>query len=311
VPKQVLAIVGATATGKSALADALAHVLDGEVVSADSMQVYKGMDIGTGKIPFAERSVPYHCLDLVDPNQDFNVALYQRAARQSINDILTRGRLPVLCGGSGLYIRAALDAFDLDGAERPCDPALRQQLAQEAKSLSSEQLHALLAERDSQSATLIHPHNRRRVLRALELLEQGDSYAQKSRNFSAFRPYFDTCYLGLDLPPVDLYQRIGRRVDHMIATGLLQEVEDLVAAGFRQALSARQAIGYKELLPVLDDHALLDTAISYIKQATRRYAKRQRSWFRRDLRIQSLDASVPTGRLVHRAFCLAQIALGR
>jgi tRNA dimethylallyltransferase len=302
--QRVLAIVGATGTGKSALADALAYRLGGEVISADSMQVYIGMDIGTAKMPPAERSVAYHCLDLVWPDQEFNAALYQRYARAAIDDVLSRGKVPVVCGGSGLYIRAALDDFTLDDAANPANTALRQSLEEEAGNLGPLAFHAKLAERDPQSARLIHPHNVRRVIRAFEFLEQGSSYAQRSSGFDSYNAYYRCRYIGLDLAPAALYERIDVRVDRMIAAGLVQEVARLVDEGFGQALASQQAIGYKELVPVVAKQLSLVEAVAQIKLATRHFAKRQRSWFKRDTRIAYLDARLSTDELLDKLTAL-------
>jgi tRNA dimethylallyltransferase len=276
------------------LADALAVRLGGEVVSADSMQVYRGMDIGTAKTPPAERSVAYHCLDLVEPGENFTAALYQRAARTAMAAIFARDRLPVLCGGTGLYVRAALDDFKLDEGyeeERVAVGESRAQLQAEAETLGAAAFHAKLAECDPVSAALIHPNNVRRVLRAFELLQRGSSYAEQSAHFCEYRAYYPSYYLGIAVEPQLLYQRLEARVDAMFAAGLLEEVRSLLERGFRDALSASQAIGYKELVAHLDGRITLIEATEQIKQATRRYAKRQRSWFKRDPRIHWIEAS--------------------
>jgi tRNA dimethylallyltransferase len=330
---EVVAIVGATGAGKTAFADALAARLGGEVVNADSMQVYRGMDIGTAKLPPAKRSVPYHCLDLADPGVPFTAALYQRAARAAIDGLLARKVTPVVCGGTGLYVRAALDDFRFDegrkesadvdaGADEdantdadagadgdanattdavaaaatdaPPDTAtseLRARLTAQAQQQGADALYALLAERDPESAALIHPHNVRRVIRAFELLEQNTSYARQHEGFARFESVYLTRFIGLAVEPEALYEVIERRVDNMMAAGLLDEVRGLLAAGFREAATARQAIGYKELVPVLEGEQSLEEAVAQIKQATRRYAKRQRTWFKRDPRIQWIDAT--------------------
>jgi tRNA dimethylallyltransferase len=297
-PFDVLAIVGATGTGKSALADALAASLKGEVINADSMQVYRGMDIGTAKVPPSARSVPYHGIDLVDPGFPFTAALYQREARAAIENIRARDAPPVLCGGGGLYIRAALDDFRFDEkregeltSDSDVVSSLRSHLTIQAQELGAEAFHELLAKRDPQSAALIHPHNVRRVIRAFELLEQGTSYATRNEGFAEFTAVYPTRFIGLTVEPDVLYEVIERRVDSMMASGLLEEVRGLLSAGFREAVCARQAIGYKELVPVLEGGCLAEDATAQIKQATRRYAKRQRTWFRRDARIEWIDAT--------------------
>lgn len=305
--EQVIAVVGATGTGKSALAEALAVQLGGQIISADSMQVYKGMDIGTAKTPIDERKVPYHCIDLVDLGTPYTAALYQREARAVIDRLLPNGITPVLCGGTGLYIRATLDDFQLDEGHETvsqesqapqCPPAKpvssatpRERLTRQAQELGAEDFHAELARKDPASAALIHPHNVRRVVRAFELLEQGSSYAKQHEGFGRYEAVYPTRFLGISVDLEVLYEVIERRVDAMMSAGLLDEVRGLVAAGFEDALTAQQAIGYKELLPVLAGQRDLADAVALIKQGTRRYAKRQRTWFKRDDRIQWIDAT--------------------
>jgi tRNA dimethylallyltransferase len=295
-PPALLAVVGATGTGKSALADALACELDGEVVSADSMQVYRGMDVGTAKMPPSRRSVPYHCVDMVEPDESFTAALYQRAARAAIAAIRARGRRPVFCGGTGLYLRAALDDFAFDGCfDEPslADAAanLRQRLEARAMALGPDDFHAELAARDPESAALIHPHNVRRVVRAFELLGRGSSYAEQSAGFSTYRACYPGRYLGIAVEPQLLYQVIERRVDAMMADGLLEEVRGLLERGLLTSPTAGQAIGYRELAAHLLGRVPLEEAIGQVKQATRRYAKRQRTWFTRDARVCWIEAS--------------------
>jgi tRNA dimethylallyltransferase len=311
-----LAVVGATGTGKSALADALAVFLDGEVVNADSMQVYRGMDIGTAKVPPRERGVPYHCIDLVDPGTAFTAARYQRVARPTIETLLARGATPVLCGGTGLYVRVVLDDFrfdegrdedeseprargldeseprvrGLDESEPRADES-RARLQAQADEMGAGPFHASLAERDPASAALIHPHNTRRVIRAFELIERGTSYARQHEGFTRFEAVYPVRFIGLTVEPVVLYEAIERRVDTMMALGLLDEVRGLLARGFREAATAQQAIGYKELVSVLEGGSSLEDAVARIKQATRRYAKRQRTWFKRDDRIEWIDVT--------------------
>jgi len=293
VSRPLFAVVGPTATGKSLVADALAYRLGGEVVSADSMQVYRGMDIGTAKTPIAERSVAYHGIDLVDPADGFTAALYQRYARQVIADIQSRDKPVVFCGGTGLYIRAALDDFQLDeGREAEGSGSggrSRAQLQQQAAELGAEGFHALLAERDPASAALIHPNNVRRVLRALELCQQGTSYVQASAGFSRFQAVLPTRFIGLTVQRDLLYELINARVDAMLAAGLLQEVEALLARGLPDDTPAMQAIGYKELVGVLRGSVSLAEATEDIKRSTRRLAKRQETWFKRDPRIEWHD----------------------
>lgn len=319
-PGEVVAIVGPTASGKSWLAEQIALRVDGEVISADSMQVYRGMDIGTAKVPEDSRLVPYHLLDLVDPGSPFSAALYQRLARVAIDDVIARGKVPVVCGGTGFYVRAALDDMEFPSGEQVANP-LREHYQALAAQQGALALHSLLLRRDPESARLIHPHNVRRVIRALELLEGGETtYARQHEGLSHLDEAYRTRYLGLDVDASLLSRCIDARVEEMLRTGLLAEVLGLMLHGFTDALTAPQAIGYKELVPVLlpvldrlrgsastpDPHTVprapvdvpsplslmgecdrdaLERASSDIKRATRRYAKRQRTWFGRDARI--------------------------
>jgi tRNA dimethylallyltransferase len=302
--RPIIAVVGATATGKSLLADSLAARMGAEVISADSMQVYRGMDVGTAKIPESSRSVFYHGIDLVDPEFTYTAALYQRYARQAIADIELRGRQVVICGGSGLYLRAALDDFDLDqktdeqavamslsATDGGKDLSLRAKLSAQASDLGAEAFHGLLATRDASSAALIHPNNVRRVIRAFELLDQGKSYAESSSGFDHFQSIYNVRFIGLTVQRDLLYELINVRVDAMISDGLLGEVQVLLSEGMRDRQSVSQAIGYKELIPVLEGRATLREAVEAIKQATRRYAKRQQTWFMRDPRIEWIDVT--------------------
>ncbi len=286
---RVIAVVGPTGAGKTALAEALALRLGGEIVSADSMQVYRRMDIGTAKAALQDRLVPYHCIDLVDPGEQYSAALYQRDARAAIAEIVARGALPMLCGGTGLYVRAALDSFSFPAGE--LGTASRDRYEALADDLGPQALHTRLAARDPDSAALIHPNNTRRVVRALEMLDRGASYATQAAGFAERRSVFDATMIGVSMDRTALYQRIDARVDAMLASGLLEEVERLLDAGYRAALTAAQAIGYKELVPVIEDDADLGEAVASVKQATRNYAKRQLTWFRADPRVRWLDVT--------------------
>ncbi len=286
---RVLAIIGPTAVGKSTLAEDLALRLDGEVVSADSMQVYRGMDIGTAKLPEDQRRVPHHCLDLVEPGQDFSAALFQRFARVAIGQIAERGRLPVVAGGTGLYVRAALDdmKFPYGESKNP----VREQLEALATEIGAHALHARLAQIDPESAAMIHQNNLRRTIRALEMTHEGASYALQARGFSNRESVYDTRFIGLEMQREALYARIDARVDEMLEHGLLDEVRGLLDSGFRDALTAAQAIGYKEMVSVIDGTEALEEATHKIKQASRRYAKRQLTWFRSESRIAWIDVT--------------------
>ncbi len=253
------------------------------------MQVYRGMDVGTAKPPEAERRVPYHCLDLADPGSPYSAALYQRDARAAIAEIHEAGRLPVVCGGTGLYVRAALDdmRFPAGDLETPA----RARYEQLAASEGAAAVHSLLAARDPASATLIHPNNVRRTVRALEMLEEGLSYAQQAAGFGERTSVYRTTFIGLTMARAQLYARIDARADAMLAGGLVEEVRRLLDAGYRSSLTAAQAIGYKELVPVVEEGADLSEAVVEVKRATRRYAKRQLTWFRADPRVKWLDVT--------------------
>lgn len=286
----VIAVVGPTASGKSAVADLVAEALGSEVVSADAMQVYRGMDIGTAKTPVSERRVPLLLVDVADPTEPYSAALYQRDSRRAIDRLRAEGRVPVLCGGTGLYVRAALDEMEFPRGE--VDGAARQRYQDLAGKLGPEGVHALLAERDPESAALIHPHNVRRVVRALEMLDEGVSYARQSAGFSEPREHYPSLQFALTMDRARLYARIDARVDAMMRAGLLDEVQGLMDAGAADALTSRQAIGYKELIDALEGRCTIGEAVDLIKLRSRRYAKRQLSWFRRDPRITWLDMDV-------------------
>lgn len=284
---QVIAIVGPTAVGKSALADRLAATLGTSVVSADAMQVYRGMDIGTAKMTSGECAAPLLLVDIVDPDQSYSAALYQADARREIDSLLGGGKIAVMCGGTGLYVRAALDEMDFPTGE--VDGSRRSRYDALARELGPEGIHALLMRRDPESAAVIHPHNVRRVVRALEMLDEGVSYAKQKAGFSQPKARYDTSFYALTMDRARLYERIDRRVDTMFEKGLVNEVKKLKDAGFSTAITSRQAIGYKEVLDALDGCLTMDEARALIKQRSRRYAKRQLSWFRRDARMVWID----------------------
>jgi tRNA dimethylallyltransferase len=287
---RVVSVVGPTASGKSDVADILAARLGSEVVSTDAMQVYRGMDIGTAKTPPAERRAPLRCIDLAEVDQVFSVALYAEEAHTVIDGLVGEGRVPVLCGGTGLYVRAALENMEFPPGEQVANP-VRERYEALAAELGPQAFHRLLAERDPQSAALVHPNNVRRVVRAFELLEQGTSYAAEHETLHVRQDRHSTLHVGLTLPRELLYERINARVDRMFEAGLLDEVAGLCERGLRKGSTARQAIGYKELIDVLDGTASLDEAVAAVKQASRRYAKRQLTWFKADGRIRWLEAA--------------------
>ena len=285
----MITVVGATATGKSRLAIALARALGGEVVNADSMQLYQGMDIGTAKEPEAARQgVPHHLLGIWPVTRTANVADYQERARAAIDDIIARGHVPVLVGGSGLYVRAALDDLNFHGTDRGTRARLETELAE----LGPAALHARLAAVDPAAAAVILPSNGRRIVRALEVIEiTGGPFTATMPGYEQVRP---AVQLGLTLPRPELDQRIEARVEAMWQAGLEAEVKDLVHQGLRDGKTASRALGYQQMLRHLDGELTLDEARQETVKATRRFARRQESWFRRDPRIRWLDATAET-----------------
>ena len=290
---RVICVVGPTASGKTDLSQELALALNGEVVSADSMQIYKGMDIGTGKLPVEDRKVPHWGFDLVEPGDDYSVALYQSYARDAFRNIQERGKTPILCGGTGLYVRAAIDDYDFPAGEQTENP-VREKYTAYAQEHGNQALWDLLNQVDPNSAAAIHPNNVRRVVRAFELREEGASYAVQKENLQHIPQAVPAVIFGISFDREPLVQRIYRRVDKMIELGLVDEVKILLEKGFRTGITAPQAIGYKEIVEALDGRCTMDEAIEQIKIATRRYAKRQRSWFRRDNRIIWLNGTNAT-----------------
>ena len=285
---RVLAVVGPTGVGKSSVAEEVAVRIGSEVVSADSMQIYRGMDIGTAKLPLERRRVTHWCIDLVNPGTPYSAALYQQAARTAIADISARSMTPVVAGGTGLYVRAALDDFSFPAGEQQ-DNAVRRHYEEYAANHGAPALYELLVERDPDSAALVHQNNTRRVVRALEMLDGGVPYAEQRAGFSVRRSVYDTIFVGLSMDRDRLYGLIDERVDAMVDGGLLGEIEGLLDAGLRATLTASQAIGYKEFVPVVEGRSDLDDAVAAVKQASRRYAKRQLTWFRADPRVEWIE----------------------
>jgi len=282
----LIAVVGATATGKSNLAIALAGQLDGEVINADALQLYRGMDIGTAKVTPEERAgVPHHLLDVLEVTEEASVSAYQRDAREAIAAIRSRRRTPILVGGSGLYVRAVLDDIEFP----PTDAALRERLEQRIAQEGTEALHRELAASDPEAAGIIGPRDARRIVRALEV------GALTGRPFTAFLPrplYADasTVQIGLRRDRALLHERIAVRVDRMVEAGLLEEIRALREKGLDRGLTARRAIGYEQGLAVLDGTLDCAQAIQDTVTGTRRLVRKQDTWFRRDARVHWLDA---------------------
>ena len=289
-----IALVGPTATGKSDLALDLADALarqgaDAEVVNADAMQLYRGMDVGTAKLPPAQRrGVAHHLLDVLDVTDTATVAAYQRDARAAVDAIRERGRVPLVVGGSGLYVQAVLDDLRFPGT----DPAVRARLDAELAAVGPAEMHARLAARDPDAARGILASNGRRIVRALEVVElTGLPFAASLPRPGA--PRDDALLVGLDRDTAVLDERIAARVDAMLAAGLVDEVAALAARGLRDGATASRAVGYREVLEHLDGAIDLDEARRRTVAATRRLVRRQRAWFRRDDRVRWLDAAAP------------------
>lgn len=286
--RDAIAVVGPTAVGKSAVAEGLAVALGGEIVSADSMQVYRGMDIGTAKPSSAELgAVPHHLVDIWDPTRTATVADFQQLARDAIADCRGRGVVPVLVGGSSLYIRAILDDFDFPGT----DPAVRGRLEAELEQVGAEALYERLRRADPEGAARVEPNNARRVVRALEMIELTGHYASTLPEHRYALDYVVEIGMSLDRDVLDA--RIAQRVEKMWAAGFVDEVRRLEADGLRQGRTASRAIGYRQVLALLAGDLDEATAKESTITRTRRFARKQLGWFRRDDRITWVDATRP------------------
>ncbi len=298
--RRLIVIAGPTGTGKSDLALDLAERVGGEIVNADSMQLYRGMDIGTAKVPPEQRrAIPHHLLDVLDVTQTATVASYQRDARHAIEQILARNATPILVGGSGLYIQSVIDEIAFPAT----DPQVRARLEGDLQRLGIEHLFGLLDELDPTAAASIGPANGRKIVRALEVIEL------TGRPFTASmprpgRPRYGAVLIRLDRPTAGLDQRLADRVTGMMDAGFLDEVKALDAAGLRRGVTASRALGYAQLLAVLDGEMDLAQAVLLTTATTRRFVRRQRSWFRRDHRMIDLDAGEPD--LIGRALAALQ-----
>ena len=280
---RVIAVVGPTASGKSSLAISLAKRLDGEIVSCDSMQIYRGMDVGTAKASAEERAqVPHHLIDVAEPEESRSLAEFAEMAHAAIQEVAGRGKLPILCGGTGLYLDNIL--YDTVLSDAPANEAYRESLA----GYSNEALHAMLAQVDGECAAANHPNNRRRIIRALEIYHTtGKTKTEWDRQSRVKTPRYDALILGLRASDREyLYRRIEERVDLMMEMGLAAEVAALAP---RLGSTAAQAIGYKEILAGLSGQTTMEDAVAQLKTATRRYAKRQLTWFGASSEIRWLD----------------------
>ncbi len=277
---KIIALAGPTAVGKTKFAIKLANEFDGEIVSCDSMQLYKYMNIGSAKPTAEEMSqARHHLVDMIDPREDFSAAMYQKLAKQAIADIFSRGKLPVVSGGTGLYLNSLL--YDMDFSAPPQNPQYRQELLEIAEKQGGNVLHEMLAERDPQAAAAIHPNNSRKVIRALERLKEGEG---RLRPFSSIRKEtedYGVLLIALTRNRPELYDRINRRVDILVEQGLFEEVEMLMNMGLTIDNISMKGIGYKEIFEFFSGKYSREEAIDTIKKNTRHYAKKQLTWFRR------------------------------
>lgn len=286
----LVVVAGPTASGKTRLAIELAKLVDGEIVSADSMQIYKYLDIGSAKPSEDERrEAIHHMIDFLEPDAEYSVADYTEKAHEVIFDISSRGKMPVMCGGTGLYINSVVD--DVTFGEIDTDYEIRAELEEYAKLNGNESLLKILNEFDPISAKRLHPNNLRRIIRAIEFYRvTGVPISEHQEMTKQRESRYDPIMFCIDFDRQKLYERINMRVDIMIKSGLLDEVKSLIDMGYTTALNSMKAIGYKELIDYFDGKSTLDDAVEIIKQSSRRYAKRQLTWFRRDERIIWLDA---------------------
>lgn len=284
----IICIAGPTASGKTALAVALAQELGGEVVSCDSMQVYRRMDIGTAK-PTAEemQGIPHHMLDVAEPDEDFSVSRYCRMASPIVDDIVSRGKVAIIAGGTGLY----MDSLIRGNAFAPFpSTGVREKLEAQADAEGIEKIHAWLTSVDPEAAGRLHLSDRKRIIRALEVyLETGETITEHNRRTQAIPPKYNPLWLGLDFADrAQLYHRIDRRVDIMLDMGLIDEIKGLLHSGIPEKCTAMQAIGYKEFVDALQGRGTIAQAADQVRQSSRRYAKRQLTWFRRNQAIHWL-----------------------
>ena len=285
----LIVLTGPTAVGKTALSVRLAKALDAEIISADSMQVYRGMDIGSAKIRKEEMDgVRHHLIDVLDPEDEFNVVLFQKLAKEAIRDITGRGKIPILAGGTGFYIQAVL--YDIDFTETDEDTSYRTYLEEMAQREGNEVLHRMLEERDPKAAQAIHANNVKRVIRALEFFEQtGEKISEHNEEQQEKESAYNSCYFVLTDDRARMYERIDHRVDIMLEEGLVEEVKRLKEQGCDRNLVSMQGLGYKEILAYLEGEHDLDRAVYLIKRDTRHFAKRQLTWFKREKNVIWVD----------------------
>ena len=282
VKTPLIILTGPTAVGKTALSVKLAQKTGGEIISADSMQVYRHMDIGSAKIrPDEMRGVPHHLIDVLEPQEEFNVTVFQNMAKKAIGEIRSRGHIPILAGGTGFYIQAVL--YDIDFTENAEETSVREALERTAEEKGAQYLHQMLKEVDPESAALIHANNIKRTVRALEYyMQTGQKISEHNEKERSRQSAYNACYFVLNDGREKIYERIDRRVDRMLSDGLVREVQALKEMGCTRELVSMQGLGYKEILGYLDGEYDLDRAVYLIKRDTRHFAKRQLTWFRRE-----------------------------
>lgn len=292
--KPLIILTGPTAVGKTETSIQLAKKIGGEIISADSMQVYKGMDIGTAKIKTEEMDgVPHYLVDCLEPDEEFNVMIFQEKAKQYIEDIYRRRKIPIIVGGTGFYIQSVL--YDIHFTKNQEPDGYREQLAKLAREKGEEYLHNKLKEIDADSAKVIHPHNVKRVIRALEYYHfTGEPFSVHNKRERKNESPYTFLYVVLNMEREILYERINRRVDKMMAEGLKEEVEQLLLKGYSNDLVSMQGLGYKELIPALKNECSMEEAVYRLKRDTRHFAKRQLTWFRREKDVFMLEKTENT-----------------
>jgi tRNA dimethylallyltransferase len=292
IKRPLVILTGPTAVGKTALSIALAKAIGGEIISADSMQVYRHMDIGSAKImPEEMEGVPHHLIDVLEPAEEFNVVVFQKLAKQAVEEIYSRGHIPILVGGTGFYIQALV--YDIDFTENNEDTALRQALEEQARREGADVLYERLRAVDPESCESIHAHNIKRVIRAIEFYEKtGKKISDHNREQRQNASPYHFAYFVLTDDRDRIYQRINERVDQMMAQGLEEEVRALRDLGCRRDMVSMQGLGYKEILSALEGEISLEEAVCQIKRDTRHFAKRQLTWFRREKEVIWMDKTV-------------------
>lgn len=285
----LIVLTGPTAVGKTALSIRLAKALGGEIISADSMQVYRHMDIGSAKIkPEQMQGIPHHLLDILEPHEEFNVVVFQTLAKECIKGIYERGHIPIVTGGTGFYIQALL--YDIDFTENEAEPSYRKELERLGDEKGNAYLHRKLKEADPLSAEIIHENNRKRIIRALEFYQMtGQKISEHNETEREKVSPYTFCYFVLNDRREKIYENINKRVDQMLEDGLVNEVKQLKARGYTKDMVSMQGLGYKEILAYLANDLSLEEAASLIKRDTRHFAKRQLTWFRRERDVIWLD----------------------